>query len=116
MEEPQVRGSLLACVRQSHREGFGSVIIEAASIGLPAIASRIYGITDAVEDGVTGILHLVGSDREIADSMLFLASNKDVCLQMGVAARARAIDKFSEARLTRVFSDFYHDMFSKTEI
>ena len=39
----------------SYREGFGVVIIEAASVGLPAIASRIYGITDAVDEGVTGI-------------------------------------------------------------
>jgi len=33
----------------SYREGFGSTIIEAASAGLPAIGSRIYGITDAID-------------------------------------------------------------------
>lgn len=100
----------------SHREGFGSVIIEAAAVGLPVIASRIYGIIDAVEDGVTGILHSAGSDREIEDSMLLLASNKDLRLKMGSAARARAISKFAEARVTEAFSDFYRDMFSKSGI
>ena len=40
----------------SYREGFGSVVIEAAAAGLPAIGSRIYGIIDAIEDGVTGLL------------------------------------------------------------
>ena len=40
----------------SHREGFGSVIIEAAAAGVPAVASRIYGITDAVIEGETGFL------------------------------------------------------------
>ena len=41
----------------SHREGFGSVLIEAGAVGLPVVASRIYGITDAVIDGKTGLLH-----------------------------------------------------------
>ena len=35
-------------VLPSHREGFGSVVIEAAACGLPAVATRIYGLSDAV--------------------------------------------------------------------
>ena len=38
----------------SYREGFGSVIIEAASTGIPSIGTRIYGITDAIEEGING--------------------------------------------------------------
>lgn len=91
----------------SHREGFGSVLIEAAAAGVPAIASRIYGITDAVEDGVTGILHSVNSAPELADAMLLLASDGELRRRMGSAARARAMEKFSEARVTRAFADFY---------
>src|SRR5665647_2361399 len=34
----------------SYREGFGMTIIEAAACGVPTVASRIYGITDTVED------------------------------------------------------------------
>lgn len=96
----------------SHREGFGAVIIEAAAVGLPAIASRIYGITDAVEEGVTGILHTPRSDREIADAMLLFASNGPLRRQMGASARLRAVSKFSEARVTKGLADFYRDRFS----
>jgi len=96
----------------SYREGFGSVLIEAAAVGLPSIASRIYGITDAVEDGVTGILHPPGSDREMADAMLLLASNEGLRRQMGGAARQRAIEKFSEERVTEALGDFYRRSFS----
>ncbi len=39
----------------SYREGFGSVVLEAAAAGLPSLASRIYGLTDAVVEGETGI-------------------------------------------------------------
>ena len=100
----------------SYREGFGTVIIEAAAVGLPALASHIYGITDAVEDGVTGILHSPASDREIAEAMLLLASNKDLRSTMGKAARVRVIDKFSQARVTGAFVDFYREMFSMIRI
>ncbi|HTB80552.1 MAG TPA: glycosyltransferase family 4 protein [Opitutaceae bacterium] len=96
----------------SYREGFGSVLIEAAAVGLPAIASRIYGITDAVEDGVTGILHQPASDREIAEAMLLLASDDRLRRKMGDAARSRAVEKFSEARVTMAFFNFYQEMFS----
>jgi glycosyltransferase involved in cell wall biosynthesis len=98
----------------SYREGFGSVLIEAAAVGLPSIASRIYGITDAVEDGVTGILHPPGSDREITEAMLLLASNEGLRHQMGDAARQRAIDKFSEERVTEALVDFYRRSFAVT--
>jgi len=96
----------------SYREGFGSVLIEAAAVGLPAIASRIYGITDAVEDGVTGILHEPTADREIADAMSLLASNSALRRRIGDAARRRAVEKFSETRVTRAFADFYRGMLS----
>lgn len=97
----------------SYREGFGSVLIEAASVGLPAIASRIYGITDAVEDGITGILHQPTVDCEIAEAMLLLASNENLRRRMGDAARERVIAKFSEARVVGAFADFYRNMFTQ---
>jgi glycosyltransferase involved in cell wall biosynthesis len=91
----------------SYREGFGTVIIEGAAVGLPAIASRICGITDAIDDGTTGILHDVGSVDQIADAILRLGSDKDLRHQMGDAARQRVIDKFTEARLTTEFVGYY---------
>jgi len=99
----------------SYREGFGTVIIEAASVGLPAIASNIYGITDAVEDGITGILHQPGSVREIAEAMLLFATDRKLCRRMGNAARERAINKFSERIVTKAFADFYGSLFSAND-
>jgi glycosyltransferase involved in cell wall biosynthesis len=91
----------------SYREGFGSVLIEAAAGGLPAVASRIYGISDAVVDGVTGILHEPGNVAEVVLGMLKLAEDQPLRSRMGAAARARAIEEFSEERLTTAFQNFY---------
>ena len=51
----------------SYREGFGMAAVEAGSCGLPVITSRIYGLTDAVEEGVTGLMHEPGDVNEISD-------------------------------------------------
>jgi glycosyltransferase involved in cell wall biosynthesis len=94
----------------SYREGFGAVIIEAAAVGLPAIASRIYGITDAVDEGITGILHRPAATDEIIHAMSTLASDEGARKAMGYAARVRVAEKFSEACVTGAFAEFYQTM------
>jgi glycosyltransferase involved in cell wall biosynthesis len=91
----------------SHREGFGTAVIEAAATGLPAIASRIYGLTDSIEDWKTGLLHTVGKEEEIAALMARLASDPALRAQMGVRARARAEREFSAERLTTELVRYY---------
>ena len=43
-------------VSTSQREGWGMTITEAAACGTPAVVTRIAGHSDAVEDGITGLL------------------------------------------------------------
>jgi glycosyltransferase involved in cell wall biosynthesis len=95
---------------QSHREGFGVVVIEAAAAGLPAIASRIYGVTDAVQDGVTGLLHPVAAVPEIADAISRLTADPALRERLGGAARARVVASFSRERISEAFAAFYRDM------
>jgi glycosyltransferase involved in cell wall biosynthesis len=100
----------------SYREGFGAVLIEAAAVGIPVIASRIYGITDAVDEGKTGLFHTPGAVTEIADAMLLLASNNDLRTRMGAAGRARVIETFSEPYVTQAFIEFYRAMLSNVRV
>lgn len=79
----------------SYREGFGSVIIEAAAVGIPAIGSNIYGIVDAIVDGKTGLLHEVKNVNDIAAKMIQLADNVQQRKNMGHEAKNRAHNKFS---------------------
>ena len=83
----------------SYREGFGSVVIEAAAAGIPAVASRIYGVTDAVVDGVTGLLHAPGDVDGLAGHVERLARDAPLRTRLGAAAQARAVAEFSEARV-----------------
>ncbi len=94
----------------SYREGFGTVIIEAASVGIPAIASRIYGITDAVEDGVTGLLHDAGDVESIVRLMKQFAEDVALREKMGESARNRARRDFSKEMVTSAVVEYYKQL------
>jgi len=93
----------------SYREGFGTVVIEAAATGIPAIASRIYGLTDAVQDGVTGCLHQPGDWEDLAQAMESLAAKDAWRQQLGLQARERATKDFAVQKLTRALLAFYSE-------
>ena len=91
----------------SYREGFGMVIIEAAAAGVPVVSSRIYGITDAVVDGVTGLLHSPGDVDAIVQQLSALLSNPVRCREMGSQARKRALAEFSREESSQGLLAFY---------
>jgi len=91
----------------SYREGFGSVIIEAASCGIPAIASRIYGITDAVEESGTGLLHPAGDVHAITQALLRIHHDKTLYQSLADAAYQRALRQFDSKIITQAWCDFY---------
>ncbi len=91
----------------SYREGFGAVILEAAACGVPALASRIYGIVDAVDERRTGLLHEPGNIDDIAAGMERLARDADLRVSMGVAARKRAETDFSPVTMMEEWRAFY---------
>jgi glycosyltransferase involved in cell wall biosynthesis len=82
-------------VLPSYREGFGTVVLEAAAVGLPAIVSRIYGLTDAVVEDVTGVLVPVRDESALAETMEALLASEERRFALGQRARQRAIECFS---------------------
>lgn len=91
----------------SYREGFGVVIIEAAAAGVPAIGSRIYGITDAIAEGETGLLFEAGDVRQLTQSMRTLAGDASLRRRMGQRARDRAVRDFSSTVVTAALLEYY---------
>jgi len=91
----------------SYREGFGSVIIEAAACGLPAIGSRIYGISDAILEGKTGILFDAGDIDGLAATIELLCTDSKLRIRMGEAACQRACHDFPTKRLVQAWIDYY---------
>ena len=97
----------------SYREGFGQVALEGAATGLPVIASRIYGIVDAVLDGETGLLHPPADADALRAHMETLLLQPDLRRKLGSAGRSRALRDFSTRRVTRALLEFYADITAK---
>ncbi|PIO89056.1 MAG: glycosyltransferase family 1 protein [Zetaproteobacteria bacterium CG06_land_8_20_14_3_00_59_53] len=91
----------------SYREGFGSVIIEAAACGIPAIGSHIYGVSDAIEEGRSGLLFPPRDIGALADCMFRLFADVSLRSVMGEYARERASRDFSSARVTQAWLEYY---------
>jgi len=91
----------------SYREGFGSSVIEAAACGVPALASRIYGLTDAVAEGLTGWMHEAGNVQDLAHQLNTLLANPAELAAKGQAARQYAETVFAEEAITGAMLQFY---------
>jgi len=94
----------------SLREGFGSVLIEAASIGIPSIASNIDGICDAVQQNKTGILYNHIEKDALLNSMVRLLDNPKLLKMLGLNARDRVVKQFDSNILTKYWIRFYLDL------
>ncbi len=94
----------------SFREGFGLALINASAVGIPALASRIYGSIDAVVENKTGLLHTPGDSRELAEHMAFLYHNPDTAKAFGVCGRARVMKDFSQEKVSKTIIDRYVQM------
>lgn len=95
-------------VLPSYREGFGNVVIEAAACGIPAVASNIYGLTDAIEDNVTGLLHPPGDIKALGECLQRLCTDRTLRLKMGMAARVRVQSNFSMQSVTAALVAYYN--------
>jgi glycosyltransferase involved in cell wall biosynthesis len=94
-------------VLPSYREGFGTVIIEAAACKTPAIAYRIDGVVDAIEDGLSGILVNKGDSRALELAMKSLIINTNLVSQMGEYAYERVLTSFCSKKVTISWLELY---------
>lgn len=90
----------------SYREGFGSAVIEAAAVGLPSMVSRIYGLTDAVEENVSGLFHQAGNREDIRNTFSRLYRDAPLRDRLGVGALKRARRDFSQEELVGEMQSF----------
>ena len=76
-------------------EVFGIVCAEAMGCGLPVIASRIGGLPEVVDEGVTGLLFEPGNSDELAEKIRLLWDDDAVFHRLGQTARQQAVEQFS---------------------
>lgn len=101
-------------VLPSYREGFGSVIIEAAACGIPTIAYRIEGVVDAIVENHTGCFVAKGNIEELAQAMERLGSDPEMLSDLGNSAHRRAVEDFSSSAVSAAWLAFYGSVLKET--
>ncbi|MBI4692949.1 MAG: glycosyltransferase family 4 protein [Gammaproteobacteria bacterium] len=104
------RGARMLVVPSTWFETFPMVIGEAMSRGIPVIASRIGGLPEIVEDGVTGLLFEPGDHRELAECIRSLWQDPERCRRLGAAAREKIMRTSQKDVVVQRLVDVYRQL------
>lgn len=88
-------------------EGLGVVLLEAMSADVPVIASAAGGITDIVEDGVSGLLVPPGDAAALAAALDALADDDARATELGRAGHRRLDERFSWSAIVPRWLELY---------
>jgi glycosyltransferase involved in cell wall biosynthesis len=86
-------------VAPSHQEPFGTVLSEAMAVGTPVVATRVGGLVEVVDDGVTGLLVEPGQPDALAAAVIEVLGRREA---MSGAAREAARRFGADAYADRV--------------
>ncbi len=104
-----VMGAMDLLVHTAEEEPLGRVIIEAMILGIPCVAVNRCGPAEIIEDGRSGLLVPPGDPRAISTRVVELIGRQGAVERMGEAARRRAGEVFSAARMARLTEDLYEE-------
>lgn len=102
-------------VLSSRYEGFGMVILEAQTAGLPVVSFDCKcGPSEIIEEGNTGFLVPANDVERLTERMLVLMRNKELRKKMGENA-FKASSRFSEEKVMRQWMDLFEEMHGAKE-
>jgi glycogen synthase len=102
VDEKALRGFYRAAdifVAPSRFESFGLVLVEAMMFSKPAIACRVGGMVEIVEDGVSGLLAKPGEVDSLCACVKLLIDDPGLRARIGAAGRKRYEENFTPARM-----------------
>lgn len=93
-----------------HSEDMPLVILDAMAMGKPVVSTRLAGIPEEVEDGVTGLLAEPGDPAGLSAALARLAADSELRSTMGAAGRARYERLFTVSEMCRRYALLYSSL------
>lgn len=96
-------------------ESFPYVILEAAKMKVPSIATSVGGLGEMIRYGIDGYLVEVNDYKALAEKVEFLMDNRDVLEKFGRSIYDRVNENFSSLAMAKTQEEIYADILRRTE-
>jgi glycosyltransferase involved in cell wall biosynthesis len=107
-----LKEACLVVLPSKYGEGVPKILIEAAAVGRPLIATNIPGCRDVVRHNINGLLVPPGNPEALADAIETLLSDQELRLTMGINSRSLVESEFSEELIINKTFSVYEDLLS----
>ena len=107
---PRLLGALDVFVLPSEREALPVAVLEAMAAGLPVVATRVGGLPEVVEDGVTGFLVPPGDVDAMQSVLAKLAGDPALAARLGAAGQAHVQAHFTVQQMVRQVERLYDQL------
>jgi N-acetyl-alpha-D-glucosaminyl L-malate synthase BshA len=98
----------------SEMESFGLAALEAMACSVPAIATRVGGVPELIQDGHNGLLFDVGDIEAMSAAAISLLNDESRLQAMAQAGRKTAQDHFCASRVIPLYEDYYDRVIART--
>lgn len=115
-ETPPLYAAMDLLVLPTYREGFPNSPLEAASMALPVVATRVPGCTDAVADGVTGTLVPSRDAAALTVALRAYLRDPDMRRSHGRAGRERVLVEFRREAVWEALFEEYLDLARRKQL
>jgi len=96
-----------------YKEGLPNVILEAMSMAVPVVSSRMAGVPEVVKNGETGFMVKPGDKDELSAAIINLCSDVAVLKQIGKNGRHMMEEKFDKQIQFEEFLQYFHKVTGK---
>jgi glycosyltransferase involved in cell wall biosynthesis len=96
-----------------YREGIPRVLLEAASMGLPIVATNVPGCTEVVEQDANGFLVPARDVDTLRNAIETLVVDPSLRKRFGIASRQRAITRFDLSIIAGQTSEIYKQLLAE---
>jgi N-acetyl-alpha-D-glucosaminyl L-malate synthase BshA len=101
-------------VMPSEMESFGLAALEAMACRVPAIATRVGGVPELIDDGVNGLLYAVGDVDGMSAGAISILSDPAMLDRLSNAARRTAQDHFCASRIIPLYERYYERILAES--
>ena len=85
-------------------------LVEAMATQTPVIATKIGGMPEVVDDGITGFLVEPGNPQALADATVEMIGDPNRARAMGKAGRTKVLQRYCWSKIAESLVDSYADI------